>query len=979
MYRRYTEDPNSVDESWRFFFSGFELGFARREQLGEGDDTGGSGSPPPPASLATASSTPGSSAPAKVPAPPAPDEDLDPGAGPVPSSGSCQDARGLPNCRDRRVLENGVDAPVAQDGGADLPPPKLRESSVYGLVNAFRTFGYMAADLNPLEEAPESHPFVDPAKFGIGPEDLGNPIGEGNWRGPSAATLGDLLQMLRETYCSTFAGEGMESIGPRTRSWLHRRIEPDLGKPHLDTKEKRNLLSLLLRAEALESFLHTKYLGQKRFSLEGAEALIPLLDEVITRGAGLGVEAFTLGMAHRGRLNVLVHTMDKPYQDLLTEFEGRSPHPGVVGDGDVKYHAGFANDRMVTVDGEQRQVALTLAPNPSHLELVDPVVEGMVRAKQARRGDRDRDKVVAIQIHGEAAFTGQGLVPETLLLSELPGYTTGGTIHVVLNNQVGFTATAEETRFTPHPTDIGRMIHAPIFHVNGDDPEAVVNAARIAIEFRQEFKTDVFLNLVCYRRHGHNETDDPTFTQPLMYRKIAAKKTVPELYVERLIAEGVVTQEVVDRLRDKLRVRLEGAKEIAERRAFVPSTDAFHGAWKGMHRAGTDWTADTRVDREALVEVGNGLTRAPEGFQVHRKLVRLLENRARMVRGEKPVDWGMAEALAYGTLLTEGYPVRLSGQDVQRGTFSHRHAVLHDFETGERFCPLANLSEDQAEFEIVNSMLSELAVLGFEFGMSWSDPNRLVIWEAQFGDFANGAQSIIDQFLSASESKWDRMSGLVMLLPHGYAGQGPEHSSARLERYLQLSAEDNWQVMNLTTPAQFFHALRRQMLRGFRKPMIVMSPKKLLRYERCISSIEDLVEGTFLPVLDDPTGPDPAKVRRVALCSGRVYYTLEEAGEKRDREDLALLRLEQIYPFPAKQLRRLLQRYPAATEFLWVQEEPENQGAWSFLRSRLGAILPEGATLSYRGREEAASTATGSHGQHIEEEEALIESVFSRG
>lgn len=845
-------------------------------------------------------------------------------------------------------------------------------AGVYGLVNAFRTFGYLSADVNPLEPAPPPHAFLELSKFGIGPADLGKDVGPGGWRGPAPRNLGHLLEMLRETYQGHFAVEGMESIGDKHRIWLHERIEPRLGRAAFDPEYRKAILTHLMRAEVFEQFLGTKYLGQKRFSIEGADGLIPLLEEVIHQGAELGVEEFTLGMAHRGRLNVLVHTMGKPYADILGEFEGHEPHPDAVGDGDVKYHAGYSNDRLI----EGRAVHLSLSPNPSHLELVDPVVEGMVRAKQKIRDDHERRKVVPVQIHGEAAFTGQGLVPETLLLSELPAYTTGGTIHVVINNQVGFTATAQETRFTPFPTDIGRMIHSPILHVNGDDPEAVVHAARIAIEFRQYFRIDVFLDLVCYRRHGHNETDDPTFTQPLMYKTIEAKQTVATRYAARLVAEGVCTEAEVAGMREKIRARLEDALAEAKAASYIAKPVVFGGVWRGLRRAGSDWSADTRVDLAVLEKVGRDMTTVPKGFTPHRKLRRLLEARAQMTYGERPVDWGMAEGLAFGSLLLEGHGVRLSGQDCQRGTFSHRHAVLHDPGTGETFTPLANLDPGQAEFQVINSMLSELAVLGFEFGMSWTDPRRLVIWEAQFGDFANGAQAIIDQFLVCSESKWDRMSGLVMLLPHGYAGQGPEHSSARLERYLQLCAEDNIQVANLTTPAQYFHALRRQMLRDFRKPLVIMAPKKLLRYERAVSPIHLLAEGRFHEVLDDPEMAEKGAVRRVAFCSGQVFYLLQEARETRGDDDLALVRLEQLYPFPEAAVRGILAGYPAAREFLWVQEEPQNMGAWTSVRDRIEALLPAGTRLGYRGREAAASTATGSRAHHGQEEAALIESVF---
>lgn len=889
MYQRYLEDPESLEEPWRVFFTGFELGFDK----------------------------------------------------------------------------------VAPGGEAATPPGV--SAGVYGLVNAYRTFGYLAAELNPIEENRTSHPFLDLARFGITSNDLSRDLGAGGFLGPKPKNAEDLVVKLKETYCGTFAAECMESIGSEHRAWLHERLEPNLGKPALGKAEKTMILEELIQAEVFEQFLQTKYLGQKRFSCEGAESLLPLLETVIREGAKLGVEEFTLGMAHRGRLNVLVHTMEKPYEDILCEFEGHQPHPDALGDGDVKYHMGFSRDRVMP---EGQAVHLSLSPNPSHLELVDPVVEGMVRAKQEARNDKDRGQVVPIQIHGEAAFTGQGVVPEILLLSELPDYTTGGTIHVVVNNQLGFTATAQETRFTPFPTDIGRMIHAPIFHVNGDDPEAVYHAAKVAIEFRQKFKIDVLIDLVCYRRYGHNETDDPTFTSPLLYKKIQKRTTTAKLYSERLVQEGVVSEDDVQAIRDRFRSRLDEAQANAQAKDFIPSLQRFGGVWKGMRQAGEDWTAETKVSKEVLETIADRMTQFPEDFHVHRKLKRLYDTRAKMGRGEQPLDWGMAEALAFGSLLVEGFPVRLAGQDSQRGTFSHRHATLHDTENGTTYTPLQHVADDQAQFTVINTMLSELAVLGFEFGMSWTDPRRLVLWEAQFGDFANGAQTIIDQFICSSESKWERMSGLVMLLPHGYAGQGPEHSSARLERYLQLCAEGNMQVCNLTTPGQYFHSLRRQMLRDFRKPLVIMSPKKLLRYDRAISSIEDLSEGSFQTVLDDPNTQDPKAVKRVGFMSGKVFYTMQEAREQHGAEDLALVRLEQLYPFPEQELRSLLERYPNAEEFFWIQEEPANMGAWSFARHRLEKLLPQGAHLGYRGRSSAASTATGSPKKHAKEEAALIISVF---
>jgi 2-oxoglutarate dehydrogenase E1 component len=681
-----------------------------------------------------------------------------------------------------------------------------------------------------------------------------------------------------------------------------------------------------------------------------------------------------MGMPHRGRLNVLAHVLRKPYEMILSEFEGTFLPANIQGDGDVKYHLGYSHDRRI---GE-RKIHLSLAPNPSHLEAIDPVVEGIVRAKQSYHEDEERRRVMPVLLHGDAAFTGQGLVYETLALSELAGFATGGTIHVIVNNQVGFTTSPKEGRFTRYPSDMAMVIQAPVFHVNGDDPEAAVQAARLAVAFRQKFRVDVFIELVCYRRHGHNEIDDPTFTQPVMYKEIREHPTITTLYANRLEKEGVITADEARAIRGELKSTLEDA--LAYARDFMPRQQVFAlgGVWQGFSWAGEDWSAETKVSTDRLRALSDSLRRLPASFTPHKRVQKLLEERHGMVTKGEGIDWGCAETLAYASVLAEGTPVRLTGQDVGRGTFSHRHAILHDAETGEIHVPLNHVAPEQAEIEVVNSNLSEAGVLGFEYGMSSADPRRLVVWEAQFGDFANGAQVIIDQFVASAESKWQRMSGLVLLLPHGYEGQGPEHSSARLERYLQLCAEQNVQVVNCTTPAQIFHALRRQVRRTFRKPLVVMSPKSLLRHPKAVSTLAELSAGSFEVVLDDPAKPEPKRVDRLLLCSGKIFYALEKAREERTRDEVAIVRVEQLYPFPARELRAIFERYARAEDVAWVQEEPANMGAWTFLRSQLEAHRLDARPLRYVGREEAASPATGSYKIHQAEENAILDEALKR-
>jgi 2-oxoglutarate dehydrogenase E1 component len=876
---------------------------------------------------------------------------------------------------------------LASDGGNGVTAPAAAAAPVIGvfdLVHSYRELGHLVAQLNPLDPSPRSHALLEPSEFGFEEADLERVVSCGGFRGCSRATIRELIERLRETYCRTIGVEYMHIQDAEQRAWLQDRMEPTFNRPALTIDDRLRILDGLVQAEGFEQFLQLRYPSAKRFSLEGADALIPLLDTLIEEAGTLGVEEMVLGMPHRGRLNVLANIVRKPYEMILSEFEGSLLAREATGDGDVKYHLGYSHDRTTRAG---HVVHLSLGPNPSHLEAIDPVIEGMVRAKQHRRRDAEFAQVVPVLLHGDAAFTGQGVVFETLGLSELEGYRTGGTVHVIINNQVAFTTPPEAYRFTPYPSDVAKITQAPVFHVNGDDPEAAVQAAHLAIAFRQRFEKDVVIDLVCYRKHGHNELDDPTFTQPVMYQVIARKPSPLSLYAEQLVAAGTAGAEEVERRRREFRELMDDAQSYA--RDFMPRQPvfAFGGLWKGLGWAGDDWSARTAVRAEILHEIAAAFTRVPTGFTPHPRAARLMEERAAMVRAGRGIDWSCAEALAVGSLLLEGIPVRMSGQDTCRGTFSQRHAVLHDVNTGERYVPLDNVRGTQEQFRVLDSMLSENAVLGFEFGLSLADPHRLVCWEAQFGDFANGAQVVIDQFISSSESKWQRMSGLALLLPHGYEGQGPDHSSARLERWLQLCAEDNMQVCNLTTPAQYFHALRRQVHRKFRKPLVLMTPKSLLRHRLCVSTVREFTDASFRTVLDDvavdgapETGVtvDRGRVRRLLLSSGKIYYELLAARRERAADWAALVRVEQLYPFPFRELEKILAAYPNALEVAWVQEEPWNMGAWHFVYHRLRRILPEGRRLSYVGRAEAASPATGLYKVHQQEEAELVNRAFAR-
>jgi 2-oxoglutarate dehydrogenase E1 component len=874
---------------------------------------------------------------------------------------------------------NGALAAHAAPSAEEIRSAQLDSLRAIMIIRAYRVRGHLIAQLDPLGLSKrEYHAELDYKTYGFTDADLERPIFINNVLGLETATLREIMERVRATYCGSIGVEYMHMQDPDEKLWIQERIEGH-NRTDFTSKGKQAILERLTVAEVFERFLDKKYTGTKRFGLEGAESLIPALEQIIKVGGKLGVEEIVIGMPHRGRLNVLANMMGKPFQAIFAEFEGNAATPeDVQGSGDVKYHLGTSSDR----DFDGNVVHLSLTANPSHLEAVDPVVLGKTRAKQRLRGDTERDKVMALLMHGDAAFAGQGMVAETLELSELHDYRVGGTIHFVVNNQIGFTTNPTSSRSGPYCSDMGKIVQAPIFHVNGDDPEAVVHVARIATEFRQRFKRDVVIDMFCYRRHGHNEMDEPAFTQPRMYRKIAEQPTTRQIYAEKLVQEGEIAADEPDKLVSEFTTRLERDFEAAKSYR-VNKADWLEGAWTGLDVArGEARKGETAVELETLREIGLKLASYPEGFNINRKVARLLEQKRKMIESGEGIDWATGEALAFGSLVVEGTPVRLSGQDSGRGTFSQRHAVLVDQENEEKYVPLANLSPDQALFRVIDSPLAEASVLGFEYGFSLADPRSLVMWEAQFGDFANGAQVIIDQFISSGESKWLRMSGVVMLLPHGYEGQGPEHSSARLERYLQLCAEDNMQVVNCTTPAQYFHALRRQMRRNFRKPLIVMTPKSLLRHKLATSRLADMGPGTsFHRVFYDwaPRVPDD-QVARVVLCSGKVYYDLYEELERRKLKEIYLLRLEQLYPFPVKSLSAELARFKGA-EFVWCQEESRNMGAWFFVEHRLEAVLDSigaaRAHVKYAGRPESASPATGLHARHVQEQKKLVDEALS--
>ncbi len=917
LYTRFLDDPSSVDESWRRFFS--EMGDDVSTVLAELQG---------------------------------------------PSWGN----RAVPGATNGAAATTPVDAHQLRQATSD----SIRALQ---LIRSYRVRGHLEADLDPLGlDKRGHHPELDYQSYGFAEADLDREIFINNLLGRERATLREIIAILRETYCGRIGVEYMHIQDPAEKAWIQEKFERRQGRPTLSSAVKKGILRVLTTAETFERFLDRRYTGTKRFGIEGAESLMPALETILQRGSELGIQEFVIGMPHRGRLNVLANFVGKPFAAIFSEFQGNSTNPEHVhGSGDVKYHLGTSGDREVG----GKTVHLSLAANPSHLEAVDPVVLGKVRAKQLQRGDGERSQVASILMHGDAAFAGQGLVGESLELSDLIGFCTGGTIHIIVNNQIGFTTVPAAARSSPYPSDVAKGVQAPIFHVNGDDPEAVVEVARTAVEFRQEFRKDVVVDLFCYRRHGHNESDEPAFTQPLMYRTIARHPTTRQLYADRLAKAGVLRQGEADamaaRFIEELETQFEAAKGYRPNKA-----DWLEGAWAGLEQASDDdRRGDTGVPAAVLREIGQGLVTVPEGFRLNPKIARQLEAKRAAIEAGEGIDWATAEALAIGSLCAEGTHVRMSGQDSGRGTFSHRHAVLVDQESEDRYIPINQVSPHQAPFEIIDSPLSEAAVVGFEYGYSLADPSSLVLWEAQFGDFANGAQVIVDQFLSSGEAKWLRMSGLVMLLPHGYEGQGPEHSSARIERYLQLCAEDNIQVCNLTSAANYFHALRRQIRRNFRKPLVIFTPKSLLRAKEVMSRLDAMASGTsFHRVIreSEPIAADSA-VRRIVLCTGKIYFDLVKARAKSGDNRVALVRVEQLYPFPFNALAKVLRRYRSA-EVVWCQEEPQNMGAWSFVDRRieqvLGGLDVAAKRPRFAGRAEAASPATGLHKRHVEEQMALV-------
>ncbi len=857
-----------------------------------------------------------------------------------------------------------------------VAPERLQVAALL-LVTSYRIAGSRWATVDPLKRlARPQVPELDPAYYDLSEADLDQVVNSGSYVGLDRVSLRTLIQALRDTYCRNIGFEYMFISDRAQRLWIQERIEPVRAKAELAPERQKRLLRKLTEAEHLERYLHTRYVGQKRFSLEGGESLIPSIDELIQRAGSQGVHEIVLGMAHRGRLNVLVNVLGKMPADLFQEFEGKGGQE--LPSGDVKYHNGFSSD-ISTPGGP---VHLSLAFNPSHLEIVNPVVEGSVRARQRRRDDKTGDQVLPILVHGDAAFAAQGVVMETLNLSGTRGYGTGGTVHLIVNNQIGFTTSdPRDARSTLYCTDVAKMVEAPIFHVNGDDPEAVLFVTQLALDFRRAFHKDVVIDIVCYRKLGHNEQDEPLVTQPLMYKKIGQHPGTRKLYADRLVAQGVIgageAEELIKDYRDTL---------DAGRQTVSPVLSNFKSKfavdWAPF--LNSKWTdaADTHVPLDELKRLSGKITAVPEGFKLHPTVARVIEARKQMAAGKLPVDWGMAETLAYASLLSNGYDVRLSGQDSARGTFAHRHAVLHDQER-ERwdegsYMPLQNIGKDQGDFVVIDSVLSEEAVLGFEYGFSSAEPNALVIWEAQFGDFANGAQVVMDQFISSGETKWGRVCGLVQLLPHGYEGQGPEHSSARLERYLQLCAEHNIQVCVPSTAAQIFHLLRRQMLRPFRKPLVVMTPKSLLRKKEAASPIDELANGSFQTVIPETEALEAKDVKRIVACCGKVYYDLVQKRSELKRSDVAIIRVEQLYPFPHKQFEAEMKRYPNAAEVIWCQEEPQNQGAWYQTAHYFRENMRDDQKLFYAGRAASAAPASGYAARHAETQKALVEQAFGK-
>ncbi|WP_140936822.1 2-oxoglutarate dehydrogenase E1 component [Sphingobacterium lumbrici] len=857
----------------------------------------------------------------------------------------------------------------------NVPEHALKEIDVLNMIHGYRDRGHLFTDTNPVRERRKYYPGKELETFGLSEADMDTVFNAGVEIGLGPAKLRDIRQLIEDTYCRSIGAEFKYIRNPEKIKWLQDRMEADRNQPNYTKEQKSRILQKINRAVVFESFLGTKFLGQKRFSLEGAESLIAALDSVIEQGANLGIQEFMIGMAHRGRLNVLANIMGKPYKTIFSEFEGKmyaEEDPELQFGGDVKYHLGYSSD-IKTDSG--KAIHLSLAPNPSHLETVDPIVEGMVRSKIDTKYDGDSSKIAPILIHGDAAIAGQGVVYEVTQMSKLEGYRAGGTIHIVINNQVGFTTNYKDARSGTYCTDVAKITSSPVFHVNGDDAEAVVYAINLAVEYRQKYKTDVFIDLLCYRRYGHNEADEPKFTQPLLYKAIEKHANPKEVYAKKLIDEGTIdvayAKEVEKEFKDYLQIQLDAAKKVTNLEEEVPM---FGGAWKGLYPAkkADIWkTTDTAVSSETFLDLAKQITALPKDKKFFRKISKLFEDRAAMIEKDS-YDWAMGELMAYATLLNEGKRVRISGQDVQRGTFSHRHAVLTLEDSEEKYVPLAQVNGGD-KFNIYNSLLSEYAVLGFEYGYASANPQSLTIWEAQFGDFYNGAQIIIDQYLSSAETKWKRSNGLVMMLPHGMEGQGPEHSSARIERFLELCANDNMVLANCTTPANYFHLLRRQLVRDFRKPLIVFTPKSLLRHPKVVSSLADFTKMTFQEVIDD-SNVEAASVKRVLFCSGKIYYDLLEKQQNEKRTDVAVIRIEQLFPTPVKELEAIRKKYSKAKEFIWVQEENENMGAWPYYCRKLRKTNIEFTDVI--ARTESGSTATGYMKKHVMQQDAIINKSF---
>ena len=865
----------------------------------------------------------------------------------------------------------GLAAPGTVASGGMVAAAAQQQAAVLRLINAYRVRGHEVAQLDPLGlwQRPQVAD-LDPGFHGLGESDMDTVFNTGSLFAEERLPLRRILELVRTVYTGTIGSEYMHIVDTRRKRWIQQRLEGSLARLQLSAEDRRHVLMQLTAAEGIEKYLHTRYVGQKRFSLEGGDALIPQLDDLIRHAGRRGIDEVVIGMAHRGRLNVLVNILGKSPRELFEEFEGKHDLSDPFYSGDVKYHMGFSSD----VGVDDRLVHLVLAFNPSHLEIVNPVVLGSVRSRQDRRGDGTGDRVLPVLIHGDAAFAGQGVVMEVFNMSQTRGYRVGGSVHIVVNNQVGFTTSnPADARSTMYCTDVAKMVQAPIFHVNADDPEAVLFVTRLALEYRMEFHEDVVIDLVCYRRQGHNEADEPAVTQPLMYQRIKQRPTCRALYADHLARGGVLAPPDADAVVEAYRDGLDEGRNIVREWAGMIGNQ-FTVKWDDFRQGDWDQAVDTALPKARIQRIAEAMNRFPDNFRLHPRVERIVDDRRKMAAGALPVDWGFAELLAYGALTEDGYSVRLSGQDSGRGTFFHRHAVFHNQQDAASHVPLAEYGKGSVAF--IDSLLSEEAVLGFEYGYATADPRTLVIWEAQFGDFANGAQVVIDQFISSGEAKWRRLCGLVMFLPHGYEGQGPEHSSARLERYLQLCAEHNMQVCVPSTPAQMYHMLRRQMLRAYRKPLIVMTPKSLLRRRSAMSSLDELTQGGFRPVLPDVEALAKNKVRRVILCSGRVYYDLLETRQERGIDDTALVRIEQLYPFPHAPFEAALGAYPRLREVVWCQDEPKNQGAWYYIEHRIRKVLKANQTLRYAGRPASASTAAGYHDLHVQQQKQLLEAAF---